>query len=274
MNTSRRRPDLASKRSAGSHNPQRRMMSQKRPSATVKTPRRPTGRSREALSPLRHVLARHPGFALLAGIPCVAIRGRLGDHVFKTYGDTIVVTRAPRFEGYQPTAAQRQRRDKMRAATAFAHAIYANSAARALYVAAARKLGRQPFRLAVSDFMCGRVRFPLETFETGNRRWETGARDSETGNQKPETGNRWPRPKAYETRTQATGKRSGRMSHLLFSVSGLRSPVSQLRYPVSIHLCRAITFAAAARIRSRTSGGSITSTWPPARRMFCSRSAV
>jgi hypothetical protein len=89
---------------------------------------------------------------------CRAIRGRLGDRVYKTYGDKIIVTRVPRFEGYVPSAAQRDRRDRMRSATAFAQAVYADPAAKAVYVAAAKILGRQPFRLAVADFLHGRSR--------------------------------------------------------------------------------------------------------------------
>ena len=87
-----------------------------------------------------------------------AIRGRLGDRVYKTYGEKIITTRVPSFEGYVPSAAQRDRRDRMRAATAFAQAVYADPAAKAVYVAAAKSLGRQPFRLAVSDFLRGRTR--------------------------------------------------------------------------------------------------------------------
>jgi hypothetical protein len=78
--------------------------------------------------------------------------------VYKTYGEKIIITRVPSFEGYVPTAAQRDRRNRMRAATAFAQAVYADPAAKAVYVAAARALGRQPFRLAVSDFLHGRTR--------------------------------------------------------------------------------------------------------------------
>jgi hypothetical protein len=92
-----------------------------------------------------------------------AIRGRLGDHVFKTYGDKIVVTRVPCFDGYQPSAAQRDRRERMRAATAYARAVYADPSSKAVYVAAAKQLGRQPFRLAVSDFLRGRTRVPVES---------------------------------------------------------------------------------------------------------------
>jgi hypothetical protein len=99
----------------------------------------------------------------LAGIILLsrAFRGRVGERVYKTYGDKIIVTRVPRFDGYVPSVAQRGRRDKMRAATAYARAVYADPAAKAVYVAAARQLGRQPFRLAVSDFLRGRPRVSL-----------------------------------------------------------------------------------------------------------------
>ncbi len=111
--------------------------------------------------------AQPPGFLAacfarqLSGLPVRAVRGRMGDRVFKTYGEKIVVTRVPCFDGYVPTAAQRQRREKMRAATAYAQAVYADPAAKAVYVAAAQALGRQPFRLAVSDFLVGRLRVNL-----------------------------------------------------------------------------------------------------------------
>jgi hypothetical protein len=99
---------------------------------------------------------------------CRAIRGRVVDRVYKTYGDKIIVTRVPRFDGYMPTAAQRDRRDKMRAATAYAQAVYADPVARAVYVDAAKHLGRQPFRLAVSDFLRAhpRVTFSPDIVET------------------------------------------------------------------------------------------------------------
>ena len=85
----------------------------------------------------------------------VAVHGRVGDVVYKTYGAKIIVTRVPCFAGYVPTAAQRARRDRMREATAYAKRIYADPAAKAIYVAAAKTLHRQPFRLAVSDYLSG-----------------------------------------------------------------------------------------------------------------------
>lgn len=68
----------------------------------------------------------------------IAIRGRVGDRVFKTYRYKIVVTRVARFEGYVPSAAQWERREQMRAATAVAKAVYAHPVAKAVYAAAAR----------------------------------------------------------------------------------------------------------------------------------------
>jgi hypothetical protein len=106
-------------------------------------------------------------------ILCSAIRGRVGDRVYKTYGDKLVVTRVPRFDGYVPSVAQRQRREKMRAATAYAQAVYADPAAKAVYVAVAKQLGRQPFRLAVSDFLQGRARVALDATTTP-RKTQTG----------------------------------------------------------------------------------------------------
>lgn len=96
-----------------------------------------------------------PWMRLLAFLPVgvVAVRGRVGNCVFKTYGSRVIVTRVPRFDGYVPSESQRAQRDRLRAATVYAQRVYADPAAKALYVAAARRLGRQPFRLAISDFL-------------------------------------------------------------------------------------------------------------------------
>ena len=83
----------------------------------------------------------------------ITIRGRVGDIVFKTYRDKIVATRVPRFDGVVASPAQRARRERLKEATAFAKRVYADPRAKAAYVAAARRLGRQPFRLAVSDYL-------------------------------------------------------------------------------------------------------------------------
>jgi hypothetical protein len=121
-------------------------------------PERRMARNRRPVSGARKQSLDCP-LALLGPL-CVALRGRIGNRVYKTYGEKIIITRVPRFDGYVPSAAQRERRDRMRAATAFAQSVYADPAAKAVYVAAAKSLGRQPFRLAVSDFLHGRTRIP------------------------------------------------------------------------------------------------------------------
>jgi hypothetical protein len=122
------------------------------------------------------------GLELFAGIPYRAIRGRLGDRVYKTYGDKVIVTRVPCFDGYVPTAAQRERRKKLRAATAYAQAVYADPAAKAIYVTAAKQLGRQPFRLAVSDFLRGRPRVKLDLASKPLLRESAAPADASKGN--------------------------------------------------------------------------------------------
>jgi hypothetical protein len=125
-----------------------------------------SGNRREEAGLRRKPYNREPKLGVhdfLAGmiLLCRAIRGRVGNRVYKTYGEKIIVTRIPRFDGYVPTAAQRDHRDKMRAATAYARAVYADPVDKAVYIAAAKQLGRQPFRLAVSDFLHGRPRVTL-----------------------------------------------------------------------------------------------------------------
>lgn len=83
-----------------------------------------------------------------------AIHGRTGDRVYKTYRNgRVVETRVPSFEGYLPSAAQRAQRSRLRDATAYAHRVYALPAAKSLYTAAAQALHRQPFRLAIADYL-------------------------------------------------------------------------------------------------------------------------
>jgi hypothetical protein len=137
--------------------PERRMMRGKRGEAARLIPK---PRNQGSNPGVRGFLASELMLPFLM-LPVRSIRGRLGDRVYKTYGDKIIVTRVPCFDGYVPTAAQRERRAKLREATAYAQAVYADPATKAIYVRAAKQLGRQPFRLAVSDFLRGRPRVRL-----------------------------------------------------------------------------------------------------------------
>lgn len=94
----------------------------------------------------------------LHGLPVQAIRGRVGNVVFKTYGRRIVATRVPSFAGYVPTRGQRRGCERMREAVGYAKRVYADAETKAFYIAAAEQLGRQAFRLAVADYFAGHAR--------------------------------------------------------------------------------------------------------------------
>lgn len=102
--------------------------------------------------------ARKQALLELRGLPVRAIRGRVGDVVFKTYSRKIIVTRVPSFAGYVPSGAQRRGRERMRKATAYAKRVYADAETKAFYIAVAKKLGRQAFRLAVADYLATNAR--------------------------------------------------------------------------------------------------------------------
>ena len=141
-------------------------------------------------------------------LPARAIRGRLGDHVYKTYGDKIIITRAPCFDGYVATAAQRARRERMRAATAYAQAVYADPVAKGIYVAVAKQLGRKPFRLAVSDFLHDRPRVIFASANTKTRRsWRSPAATRATQALSPRSVGRRPPFNANALRIRRAGKR-------------------------------------------------------------------
>jgi hypothetical protein len=126
-----------------------------------------------------------------------AIHGRVGKVVYKTYGRgkhlRFVKTRVACFEGYVPTVAQRARRDRMREATAFAQRVYSDPAAKALYVAAAQKLGRQPFRLAVADYLRGHDRDGVMARLAGPEKLELRCQAQNVKNSKLKTPNSEPR---------------------------------------------------------------------------------
>jgi hypothetical protein len=179
----------------------------------------------------------------LLGPLCVAIRGCVGDRVYKTYGEKIIVTRVPCFAGYLPSAAQRDRRDRMRAATAFAQAVYADPAAKAVYVAAAKALGRQPFRLAVSDFLHGRSRITPSV----PGRLQSQASPADVAQKVHVSRGRrpvHPPPAARSFRGAGTrpDRRDPRPFQPLVSYRGTQqgylTPVAQIRAPVCCPLCR------------------------------------
>lgn len=80
------------------------------------------------------------------------VRGKVGDLVFKRYGEDVIVGRVPDFSGLEPTATQQAHRERFRLAALYGKAALANPATRALYEAKARAKGQPVFSLTIADF--------------------------------------------------------------------------------------------------------------------------
>src|SRR4051812_39130308 len=80
-------------------------------------------------------------------------RGRIGDIVYKRYGDKLVASRIPRFKSTKPTAGQKPRRELFQAASAYAVIVRTKSGLHAEYIAEGILRKRTPRSLAIRDFM-------------------------------------------------------------------------------------------------------------------------
>jgi hypothetical protein len=84
------------------------------------------------------------------------IRGKLGGMVFRVSpsGETIL-SKAPDMSKVEWSPAQKEQRQRMKRAIAYAQAAMADPDARAVYEKQAAGQNRQPFRVAVSDYLKG-----------------------------------------------------------------------------------------------------------------------
>lgn len=80
------------------------------------------------------------------------IRGKVGDLVFKRYGEEMVVGRKPDHTGIQPTEAQLEHQERFRQAVLYGRLVMADPQKKALYEKASRALGKPLFSLTVADF--------------------------------------------------------------------------------------------------------------------------
>ncbi len=80
------------------------------------------------------------------------IRGKVGELVFKRYGEEEVVTRAPDLSGRDPTPKQEAVRSRFKLAALYGKTALADPQSKALYEAAAKEKGLSLFALAVADF--------------------------------------------------------------------------------------------------------------------------
>ena len=86
------------------------------------------------------------------------VRGKAGDLVFRTTpnGETSLIKRAD-MSGVEWSDAQKEHRQRMKAAVAYAHAARKDPRVWQHYQEEAAKQGKKPFNLAISDYFKGRV---------------------------------------------------------------------------------------------------------------------
>jgi len=79
-------------------------------------------------------------------------RGKIGDLVFKRFGDEVIVGQKPDLEGREPTPGQLAHQERFKLAVLYGRTAMANPATKALYESTAKAKGQQVFALTVADF--------------------------------------------------------------------------------------------------------------------------
>jgi hypothetical protein len=87
----------------------------------------------------------------------VEMRGKIGNMVYRrTASGKIITTKCPDMSNVEWSPAQIAQRERLKQANAYARAAMADPRVRAIYEKTAKKKKRQPFRLAVSDYLKGK----------------------------------------------------------------------------------------------------------------------
>jgi hypothetical protein len=82
-----------------------------------------------------------------------AIRGKIGDLVFKRWGDEEIVGKIPDRSGVVPTEGQLAQMARFRLAALYGKAVMADAQSRTIYEDAAARKGTPVFALTVGDFL-------------------------------------------------------------------------------------------------------------------------
>lgn len=80
------------------------------------------------------------------------IRGKVGDLVFRRWGDEVIIGRRADPTGKPPTPGQAAHRQQFKLAALYGKAVVADPAAKSLYAAGKKRKGMPVFALAVADF--------------------------------------------------------------------------------------------------------------------------
>ena len=82
-----------------------------------------------------------------------AIQGKVGDLVFKRWGDEEIVSKMPNRTGIVPTANQLAQMQRFRLAALYGKAVMADAQTRTIYEDAAARKGEPVFAVMVGDFL-------------------------------------------------------------------------------------------------------------------------
>lgn len=81
------------------------------------------------------------------------LRGKVGDLVFKRFGDEIIISRTPDMEGREWSEAQLAARERFRQASVYGKMVMADPDTKAVYEEAAQRRGQPMFSLTIADFL-------------------------------------------------------------------------------------------------------------------------
>ncbi len=84
------------------------------------------------------------------------LRGKMGDWTYRRMYGKQTIMKTPDMSKVKWSKAQKEHRKRFRQAIRYAHQAMANPKVRAYYEKAGKKAGRQPFRVAISDFFAGK----------------------------------------------------------------------------------------------------------------------
>ncbi|HEX6269842.1 MAG TPA: hypothetical protein VFZ43_06375 [Anaerolineales bacterium] len=84
------------------------------------------------------------------------LRGKMGDWTYRRMYGKQTIMKTPDMSNVKWSKAQKANRQRFSQAISYAKQAMANPKARVHYEKAAKKAGRQPFRVAVSDFLQGK----------------------------------------------------------------------------------------------------------------------
>lgn len=91
------------------------------------------------------------------------VSGKIGDLVFRSYGDDTILSRLPDFSNVEPTPGQEAQRARFREASFYGRMAMADAATRAFYEAFAERRGQPVFSVMVADFLNAPVVDEIET---------------------------------------------------------------------------------------------------------------